>query len=254
MFSVAPASCRKFWRFTKMHRAGKMPALPKHFADRASLSIGMRRFQRIVANRAAHRDSRMNRGSPALQAVVPGAMKDVGDADRSCRSRHLDPRKKRMIIHNGVRQENFIDAAAAEIECRSVVQGAPRANAREQPIVLAIPKIVNPWRKWIDGRDGLGRFLSVRGSGAANRLRCGRRVRVLAFGRWLLRPDRGHSRKQEKCTSHRAPHPIPHRKTFGPFVSHIGSTDCGQGPKGCKAGKQISTGNSSPIGRSVQRR
>src|ERR1700730_11939129 len=100
--------------------------------------MGMRGFQPVVANRAAHRDSRMNRGSPALQAVMPGAMEDVRDADGSRRSRHLDPCKQRMVIHNRVRQKNFINAAAAEIECRSVVQGATRANACEQPIVLAV--------------------------------------------------------------------------------------------------------------------
>jgi hypothetical protein len=33
-----------------------------------------------------------------------------------------------MIIHNGVGQKNFINAAAAKIERRSVNQGAPRSN------------------------------------------------------------------------------------------------------------------------------
>ena len=143
-----------------------MPALPKHFADRSSLSIGMRCFQRVVASRAADCDSRMNRGSPALQAMMPGAMEQVGDADGSRRSRHLDPCKQRMVVHDGVRQKDFIDAAAAEIESRSVVQGAPRANGCEQPIVLAVPKPVNAGRKRIGGFGGLVRLLLVRGSGA----------------------------------------------------------------------------------------
>ena len=112
----------------------------------SSVNSRMRCFQRVVANRAANRDSRMNRGSPALQPVMPGAMENVGDADGSRRSRHLDPCKQRMVVHDGVRQEGFIDAAAAEIERRSIVQRAPRADAREQPIVLAIPKSVNAWR------------------------------------------------------------------------------------------------------------
>src|SRR5258708_7371943 len=107
----------------------------------------MRCFQRVVANCAARRDSDMNGRSPPLQSMMPGAMEEVGDADRSCRSRHLNPCKQRMVIHDGVRQENFVNAAPAEIESRSVVEGAPRANAREQPIVFAVPKSVNARRR-----------------------------------------------------------------------------------------------------------
>ena len=60
---------------------------------------------------------------------MPGAMENVGDADGSRRGRQLDPRKQWMIVRDGVRQENFIDAATAEIERRSVVKRSPRANA-----------------------------------------------------------------------------------------------------------------------------
>jgi hypothetical protein len=42
---------------------------------RSSHSAGMRRLQRVVANRASRRDSDMNGGSPPLQAMMPGAMK-----------------------------------------------------------------------------------------------------------------------------------------------------------------------------------
>jgi hypothetical protein len=173
-----------------------MPALPRPFADRSGHSNGMRYFQRVVANRAARRDSDVNGRSPALQAVMPGAMEQVGDADGSRRSRRLDPSKQRMVVHNGVCQESFINAAAAKIECRSVVQAAPRANAREQPIVLAVQKMVNAGRGRIGRLGGLGRFLLVRGSGASSRLWCGMRVWIPAFGRrLLLPPDRGHGRE-----------------------------------------------------------
>src|SRR5579864_1123464 len=223
-----------------MQRAGKMPALPEHCAETSSLSIWMRCLQRVVANRAARRDSEMNRGSPAFQAMMAGAMEQVGDADRGSRRRHLDPSKQRMVIHNGVRQEDFIDAAPPEIERRSVIQGAPRANAREQPIVLAIPKTVNAGRMRIGGLGSVGTLLLVRGSGATCRLRCGRRVGIPGIGRLLLRLNRGYSREQKKCSRHREPHPFPHRKMFSPLVSRMGSTDCGQAWKGCKAGKKIS--------------
>jgi hypothetical protein len=133
----------------------------------------------------------------------------------------------------------------------SVVQGAPRANAREQPIVLAIPKTVNAGRKRIGGLGSVGTLRLVRGSGAASRLRCGRRVWIPAFAWLLLRLGGGHCREQEKCTRYREPHPFPHTKLFSPFVSRIGSTDCGQARKGCKAGKKISAGIFFPTGRSV---
>ena len=141
---------------------------------------------------------------------MPGAMEQVGHAYGSRRRRHLDARKQRMVIYNGVRQENFIDAAAAEIECRSVVKGAPRANAREQPIILAVPKAVNARCVRTLNRCSVYEYFLVRWSGTGIRLRCRRRVWVPAFGRLRLRMDCGYGREQKKCTSHRAPHPFPH--------------------------------------------
>ena len=77
---------------------------------------------------------------------------------------------------------------------------------------------------------------------------------ILAFARLLLRLDRGRSRNQEKCARYRVAHPFPHTKTSFPFVSHIGSTDCGQAPKGCKGRKKISPGIFPLTGQSVPRR
>ena len=155
-----------------------------------------------------------------------------------------------MVIHNGVRQEDFIDAAAAEIECRSVIQGAPRANAREQPIVLAIPKAVNAGRKRIGGL-GSARTFSF---GPRER-----RYQPVAVRKARLDPcfrpvaaapgprTRAASKKNAPAIAHRIPFRI--RRLFRPFVSRIGSTDCGQARKGCKGGKKISPGISSLTGR-----
>jgi hypothetical protein len=135
-------------------------------------SNGMRPFQRVVADRAARRDPDMNRGSPTLQAVMPGAMKNVGDSDGSCRSRRLDPCKQRMVVHNGIREEGFINTAVAKIQCRSIVQGAPPANACEPQIVFAIPKSVNDGYRRIRSLGVFTRFLLARRSCATSRLRC----------------------------------------------------------------------------------
>jgi hypothetical protein len=136
-------------------------------------SNGMRRFQRVIADRAARCDPDMNRGSPTLQAVMPGAMKNVGDSDGSCRSRRLDPREQRMVVHNGIREKGFINTAAAKIQCRSIVQGARPANACEQQIVFAIPKFVNDGYRRIRSLGVFARFLLARRSCATSRLRCG---------------------------------------------------------------------------------
>ena len=76
----------------------------------------MWRGQRVVADRSSHGDSRMNRGSPALQAMMPGAVKNVRDTDRGCRGRDFDPREERVIIHDRIGKEGFVDAATAEVE------------------------------------------------------------------------------------------------------------------------------------------
>ena len=174
-----------------MHRDKQDAGATHTSADRFSPSVGMRCFQSVVANCAANCDPRMDRGSPALQSMMPGAMEQVGNADGSRRSRHLDPCEQRMVIHNGVCQECLIDAAVAEIECRSVVQGAPRGNAREQPIVLAIPKPVFDGDWPYAGFGSLGRFLLASRRGVASRLWRNGRVRDPAIDGLLLRLKSG---------------------------------------------------------------
>jgi hypothetical protein len=68
----------------------------------------------------------------------------------------------------------------------------------------------------------------------------------------LLRVNRGDGREQEKCTGHRAPHTFPHTKPPDPFVSRVGSTDCGQARKGCKGGKKNSPGISSQAAKGLR--
>jgi len=90
--------------------------LHSRLSCRYSSEPQVRRFQIVIANRAAHRDSRVNGGSPPLQTMVPGAMKHVGNANRSRRRRDLDPCKQRVIVHNGIRKKSFINAAVAKVD------------------------------------------------------------------------------------------------------------------------------------------
>jgi hypothetical protein len=87
----------------------------------------------------------MHGGSPALQTVVAGAMKNVRDSD-GCRSRRrFDPCKKRMIIHNRIGEKRLVNSAAPEIERRRVVQRASGADGGEQPAIFEVPEAVNAW-------------------------------------------------------------------------------------------------------------
>ena len=98
-------------------------------------------------------------------------MKNVGDADIQANGTGLHRGKGGMIIHEIVGQEDFLAAAAAEIESREIVQGARCAHAYEQPIVFFVPEVVNGKRGFyslglgrLDGRLRIGGLLSENGA------------------------------------------------------------------------------------------
>ncbi len=171
--------------------------------------------------------------------MVSGAVKQVGNSHGSRRCSHLNSGEQRMIVHDGVCQEGFVDAAMANIECRSVIQCATPNNCCNQPIVLAVPKFVHTGHKWLCGWRCPRCFILFRGIGAAGRLRCIWRIRIPAIRGLLLRACHGCCREQKKCSRDYAQNSIPQTTASLPYNSHIGSTDCVQARKGCKAGKRI---------------
>ena len=103
----------------------------EHAQVGALRSTGMRRFERVVADRSAGGDAEMNGRSPPLQAVMSGAMKQVRDADGSRRGGRLNSAKQRMIVHDRVGQKDFVDAAAAEIRASRRSQEPARRRRRQ---------------------------------------------------------------------------------------------------------------------------
>jgi hypothetical protein len=101
-----------------------------------------RRAQRVIANRSAHPHADMDNGNPALDPMVAGAVKKVGDANRCRRARQLDPHKKRAVVHDGIAQQPLIHASAPHIACRSIIKHPCGAHAEEEPSVLPVPEAV----------------------------------------------------------------------------------------------------------------
>jgi hypothetical protein len=73
-------------------------------------------LQRIIANCAGSRKSNVNDGSPALQFVVPVAMKKIRCANGNTGGRGFDGGKPRVIIDCIVGQKYFLAAAPAHVE------------------------------------------------------------------------------------------------------------------------------------------
>ena len=68
---------------------------------------------------------------PALQLVVTMAVQQVRHADRQPRSAGFDGRKRRMVVHQIIRQQHLMVAPLTEVQRRKVIQRARRADARE---------------------------------------------------------------------------------------------------------------------------
>ena len=134
----------------------------------------MGRFQTIVSNGAGSRGGDVNNGSPSFQLVVAGSMKDISRADGNSRTRRLDRRKCRVIIHRFVGQKDLLPPAPPHVQRRKVVQRSGSACAGEQPQIGPIPEPMLV--RLFDGNSGRVLFGS----------RCHRHV---------LRPTNG----QKKC-------------------------------------------------------
>ena len=73
----------------------------------------------------------MNDGRPALQFVVPVAMKKIRRANGNTGGRGFDGGKPRVIIDGIVGQKYFLAAAAAHVQRGEIVQSTGGRNASE---------------------------------------------------------------------------------------------------------------------------
>jgi len=178
----------------------------------------IRRFRIVVADRSAHRDACVDRGRPALQPVMPGAVKDVGDAHRGAGRRHFDYGKQCVIIHDAVGQQGFVDSAMSQVKRGGVVQPAPGTHGSEQPKVFMIPKAMN-WRGYVNSR-----LASVRNGERRVRflrvvLRCGsaRQAAAVRIAGRLLRASGSNRGKKQQDSRRNTPWWNSDLRTGRPF-------------------------------------
>src|SRR3981189_272829 len=110
-----------------------------------------------------------------------------------------------MVVHNRVRQENFVEPAPAEIQRGRVIEGARSAYSRKPHVIGTIPETVSRPRRaclW-NGSCNLGCCLGL--------------VSALDFcGRRLLRSGFSRAEWKQKRDEHRASPPKSHPKAFPP--------------------------------------
>jgi hypothetical protein len=73
----------------------------------------------------------VNDGTPALQFVVSGTMKNIGRAHRNTRCTRFDQRKTGVIINGIIGQKYFLATAPSHIQRGKVVQSTGGRNASE---------------------------------------------------------------------------------------------------------------------------
>jgi hypothetical protein len=88
-------------------------------------------LQRIITHRAGSCDSDVHNGRPALQFVVPVAVKKIRCANGNTGGRGFDGGKPRVIIDCIVGQKYFLAAAAAHVQRGEIVQGTGGRNPSE---------------------------------------------------------------------------------------------------------------------------
>jgi hypothetical protein len=123
----------------------------------------MRGLQAIVANGSGGSEAGMNDRSPALQAAMLVAMKQVRRPDGNRRAARLDCGERRMLVHDVVGQQDLLKAAAPHVERRGIVESARSADQRKQHDVLAIPEAM-PGIAWSTGGGRTGDRPGLRGS------------------------------------------------------------------------------------------
>ena len=113
---------------TLLVRVAKIQSLNLQLCDHDFSVSG---FQRIITHRAGSRQSDVNDGSPALQFMVPVAMKKIRGADRNTGGARFYECKPCVIIDSVVGQKYFLAAAAPHVQGGEVVQSSAGGNSSE---------------------------------------------------------------------------------------------------------------------------
>ena len=107
----------------------------------------MNGFQAIISHGAGSSEAGVHDRGPAFQAMVMGAVKEVGDADGCNGGGGFDGGESGVIVDNIVGEQRFIAAAAAKVQSGEVIESAGSADGGEEQIVFAIAKrMLKRWR------------------------------------------------------------------------------------------------------------
>ena len=102
----------------------------------------MSSLQAIIPSSARGGEAGVDDGGPALKPMVVIVVEKVGDADRDGGTGSFDRGEGGVIVHDVVGQQNFVAAAAAEVQRGEIIQGTRRGNGGEQQVIFAIPETV----------------------------------------------------------------------------------------------------------------
>ena len=95
------------------------------------------------------------------------AVENVRNTDGGADGSYFDPSKEWAVIYNGIRQKGFIDAAAAKVQRRGIIQSAARTHGGKPQVVSAIPERV--YRRSCDRATGRSLLLLLLGGPAGGR-------------------------------------------------------------------------------------
>ncbi|SRR6266478_2239781 len=109
-------------------------------------------LQAIISHGSGSSKAGVDDRSPAFQAMVMGAVKEVGDANGGNRGSGFDGSESGVVVDNVVGEQRFIAAAAAEVESGEVIESAGSADSGKEKIVFTVPEsVLRPGRFCLPG-------------------------------------------------------------------------------------------------------
>ena len=110
----------------------------------------MNGLQTIISHGAGSSQAGVHDRGPAFQAMVMGAVKEVGDADGCNGGGSFEGGESAVIVDNVVGEQRFIAAATAKIQSGEVIKSAGSPDGGEEQTVFAIPeRMFERWWFWL---------------------------------------------------------------------------------------------------------
>lgn len=132
----APRVCRPAFSGARTHPqsldgAARKNVSAKEGQNKLRHRSRMGGLEAVVAHGTGRCKPKVKERRPSFKLVVSIAVPEIGSANRrSCRC-SFNRQKGGVVVHNLVRKENFLPAAASHVQRREIIEGARGANARE---------------------------------------------------------------------------------------------------------------------------